>query len=404
MAVRYGIGKKAKTKQKQNPGTALLHSIALRNFLSYGGSGEEIALAPLNVVIGPNGSGKSNLIEAIDLLRATKADLSARISRGGGSREWLWKGGDETAFASIQAFVEYPDEELSYFLALRMVAEGTEVALERIEYMPSARLVYGEQGDIPAFLDARRRGHQRGELGPRKSNLRQSILSQLREPKQHPEITYLGDSFSKFAVFKLQDLSIEATLRRSQPADLPKDFLLEDGSNLALVLNDFQHRRAPLNDVKERLRRFNPFIEDITLNVYAGAVQIFIHERGFSTPVPAARLSDGTLRYLCLLALLCHPDPPPLLCIEEPELGLHPDVLPSVADLLIAASERTQLIVTTHSDTLVSALSETPESVLVCERLKSGTHLKRLDPARLKEWLEDYSLGDLWRMGEIGGD
>ncbi len=91
----------------------------------------------------------------------------------------------------------------------------------------------------------------------------------------------------------------------------------------------------------------------------------------------------------------------PLICIEEPEIGLHPDMMSTIADLLVEPSGRTQLIVTTHSEALVSSLP--PESVLVCERDYLGTHLRRLDPERLKKWLENYSLGELWSMGEIGG-
>jgi predicted ATPase len=92
-----------------------------------------------------------------------------------------------------------------------------------------------------------------------------------------------------------------------------------------------------------------------------------------------------------------------LICIEEPELGLHPDILPTVVELLIDASSRAQLIVTTHSDGLVSALAEVPDSLLVCEHDEKGSHLRRLDPENLKKWLEKYSLGELWLMGEIGG-
>jgi predicted ATPase len=104
------------------------------------------------------------------------------------------------------------------------------------------------------------------------------------------------------------------------------------------------------------------------------------------------------------MALLLDPTPPPLICIEEPELGLHPDILPTIAEMLIEASQRTQLIVTTHSDSLVSALSQYPESVVICERDDTGSHLRRLEPDKLKDWLENYTLGDLWRMGEIGGN
>ncbi len=145
-------------------------------------------------------------------------------------------------------------------------------------------------------------------------------------------------------------------------------------------------------------------IDDVSVKVYGGTAQIFLHERGLRQPIPATRLSDGTLHYLCLLAILCHPEPPPVVCLEEPEIGLHPDVMPTLAELLLQASERTQLIVTTHSADLVSELSHVPEAVVVCERDDEGSCMQRLDAAELKEWLDRYTLGDLWRMGEIGGN
>lgn len=142
-------------------------------------------------------------------------------------------------------------------------------------------------------------------------------------------------------------------------------------------------------------------IDDFSFHIEGGTVQIFLHEGNHT--IPATRLSDGTLRYLCLLSILCHPDPAPLICIEEPELGLHPDALPYLAKLLIAASERTQLIITTHSDIFVDALTDTPEAVLVAGRSEGGTTLERLDAEKLGPWLDDYRLGQLWINGKIGG-
>jgi predicted ATPase len=163
--------------------------------------------------------------------------------------------------------------------------------------------------------------------------------------------------------------------------------LLEDGSNLGLILNDLQNRRETKRALLERLRLVYEGIEDVTTKVQGGTIQILFHEEGLSNPIPATRLSDGTLHYLCLLTVL-----------------LHPDIIPKVAELLIDASKRTQLIVTTHSETLISALSEIPESIVVCERDDRGTQLRRLDPENLKEWLDRYRLGDLWAKGEIGGN
>ena len=144
-------------------------------------------------------------------------------------------------------------------------------------------------------------------------------------------------------------------------------------------------------------------IVDVNYPVTGGTVALFLEEEG-DRSIPATRLSDGTLRYLSLLAILLHPEPPPLICIEEPELGLHPDLLPTLTDLMCEASERTQLIITTHSDVLVDALTDKPESVVICEKHDGQTEMRRLDKNDLAKWLKKYSLGDLWTSGELGGN
>lgn len=230
----------------------------------------------------------------------------------------------------------------------------------------------------------------------------QSILSQRKDPDQYPEITYLGNQFGKAKLYREWNLGRNTEPRKPQKVDLPSDFLSESADNLALVLNDLENRSETRRTINEYLSKFYHSAEAVTSRLQGGTVQIFIHELGLKE-IPGTRLSDGTLRYLCLLAVLCHPLPPPLICLEEPEIGLHPDILPTVAELLVEASSRTQLIVTTHSDVLVSALSSQTESVLVCERDEEGTRLSHLESAKLKEWLEKYPLGELWRMGELGG-
>jgi predicted ATPase len=231
----------------------------------------------------------------------------------------------------------------------------------------------------------------------------QSILSQRKEPDQYPEITYLGNQFGKTKLYREWNLGRNTEPRKPQKVDLPSDFLSENADNLALVLNDLENRSETRRTINNYLNKFYDSAEAVTSRLQGGTVQIFVHERGLKE-IPGTRLSDGTMRYLCLLAVLCHPSPPPLICLEEPEIGLHPDILPTVAELLVEASTRTQLIVTTHSDVLVSALGSHVESVLVCERGEEGTWLRHLDSGKLKDWLGKYPLGELWRMGEIGGN
>ena len=403
-------------------GKRLIRSLCLRNFLSYGPSSPEIKLLPLNVLIGPNASGKSNLIEALGVLRATPRDLTMAIREGGGVAEWLWKGPAAAPAAEIVAIVEpVPGrcEALRYGLAFAMVGQRFQVTGEVVSFqspvtgeedMPflyhyesgdpvvSVQAVAGE-GDPSAPHHGRiQRSLWRDDIDPE-----QSVLSQLRDPDQYPEITYVGRQFGRIRLYREWNLGRNTEPRKPQAADLPEDFLQEDAANLGVVLNDLQHRPATWQTVLDYLKKYYELAEAVTTKIHGGTVQLYLHEKGLSAPVPATRLSDGTLRWLCLLSILCHPEPPPLVCIEEPELGLHPDIIPTIAELLVDASQRMQLIVTTHSDILVSALTDVPEAVLVCERDEDGTRVRRLDREQLKDWLEKYTLGELWTMGEIGG-
>ncbi len=402
-------------------GSRLIHQLQITNFLSYGSPGETIDLEPLNVIIGTNASGKSNLIETIGLLRALPQDLSSPIREGGGIREWLWKGDQSPTLpvAQLEALVSYPDGimPLRYRIQITAAGQRLEIVDEAIENAERTNqseadvyFFYRYQTGSPVLNVRTVPDAKAGEIGGRsrralrREDLKpdQSVLAQRKDPDQYPELTYLGNQFAEIRLYREWNLGRYTPPRMPQKPDLPEDFLSEDASNLGLVLNNLQSRIGT-RKIVEYLKKFYEPIEDILPRISGGSVQLFIRERGLSEPIPATRLSDGTLRYLCLLTILCHPTPPPLICLEEPELGLHPDVIPTIAELLIEASQRTQLVVTTHSDALISALSEVPEAILVCERTQTGSHLRRLEREPLKEWLDNYTLGDLWRMGELGG-
>jgi predicted ATPase len=152
------------------------------------------------------------------------------------------------------------------------------------------------------------------------------------------------------------------------------------------------------------LRKFYEPVKDVDTELLGTHLRLMVKEDGLNSRTPATRLSDGTLRWLTLLIILLDPAPPPVICIDEPELGLHPDILPTLADLLREASTRTQLIVTTHSRSFLDAFTDTPEAVCICERVEGSTVIERLDSERVKVWLDKYSLGRLWTSGEIGGN
>ncbi len=193
-------------------------------------------------------------------------------------------------------------------------------------------------------------------------------------------------------------------LRGPQRTDSPAGVVLEDVSNFNVVLSNLLGQPDVKKRLIDELRRLDPLAEDISPQIFANSVEIRLHEAGLRSNVPATRLSDGVLRYLFLLCILLDKRFPRLVCIEDPEIGLHPNVLPSLVHLLVDASQHSQIVVTTHSDILVSALSNVPEAVVVCERDDRGSHLRRLDRDRLEGWLKKYTVGGLWRMGQIGGN
>jgi predicted ATPase len=391
-----------------------LKQLRLDAILSFPPGAEAIPLTPLNVIIGPNGSGKSNLIEGLELLRATPTGFANAIRDGGGAREWLWKGDGPGSFGTIEALVHktsaFPD--LRYRLSFTASGQRTEVTDEAIEDEKKSKsnapdvFFYYRFNAGNAVINVREprtqgRWNQR-HLERASLLVDESVLSQRKDPISYPELTWLGQQFARIQPFREWSFGRYGQLRQPQPADLPSDALLPDARNLGLVLNQVEHS-ASYRDFNKYLSRFLPRFSRFSVRIEGGTVQFYLHEDGLKLPVPATRLSDGTIRFIAILAQLLSPDPPPLICMEEPELGLHPDAVSLLAELLHEASSRTQLVVTTHSDSLVSALTEYADSILVCE-YRAGTTLKRLDSSKLRYWLDRYRLGEIWRIGEIGGN
>ena len=409
----------------------LFHRLKFSGLLSFGPAGIDLPMEPLTVLIGPNGSGKSNLLEAISLLRAAPRGVSEPISRTGGLREWLWKGPETLHSISLEAVVDYPPTEtLQHSLTLTDQGGRPVVADERVDpskrhrekrigqsyYRPprGAQASWETAEVNPRALAELRKEHP-GEGPPplmirrsRRSTIEfasefephESLLAHAAIP-QYPALWHLKEQYRRVRLYRNWSFGPHANSRQPCSAHEHSDFLDEGGGNLPLVLSQLHgtYKKTFLN----ALSQLFDGIVDVQCPVTGGTVGLFLEEAG-NRSIPATRLSEGTLRYLCLLVTLLHPEPPPLICIEEPELGLHPDLLPTLSDLMREASERTQLIVTTHSDVLVDALTDRPENVVVCEKHYGQTEMRRLDKDDLTKWLKDYRLGDLWTSGELGGN
>ena len=357
-------------------GFRFITSIRLDSILSFGPSRywpnvEAFELEPLNVIIGPNASGKSNLIEALSVLHAAPRDLPAPIREGGGVREWIWKGDDIFGRATIEVTLDCFVSPVRYRLTfvdnggrfdlLNELLEGVSTSDDPDE-LPLTLYSYHSGGQsMIATVTSREGGWHREQFSLDDVKANQSIFSQRRDPEAYPELTFVGSRFQRMAFYREWSFSRVAPARQAQRVDVEQDRLLEDASNLGLVLNDMMNQPGLKGQIAGyRMRDFYPHNQRHShQHNWRDGIQIFFHEKGLRTKLfLPTRLSDGSLRVPLFVGGACY-----ILNLRQTSFalrsrswGLHPDIIPEVAKLLIDASKRSQIFVTTHSDVLVDAL------------------------------------------------
>ncbi len=217
--------------------------------------------------------------------------------------------------------------------------------------------------------------------------------------------TYIRKAMLKWRPYHFQDVSTSAGVRHAQ-AVRDNLMLKPDAGNLApflRMLNE-QHPES-YKRIVDTIRMVAPFFGDFVYRKDPGErVDLEWFEAGDpDTPRGPRQLSDGTLRFICLATLLLQPAElqPDTILIDEPELGLHPFALSVIAELFKQVSAERQLIISTQSADLVNEFQ--PEDVVVVSRKEGASVFERLEPEPLKEWLEDYALGELWKRNIIGG-
>lgn len=387
-----------------------VRALTIQNLLSFGPEPATVELRSLNVLIGPNGSGKSNLIEVLGLLQKAPDDLAKAIAKGGPIDEWLWKGGAGSRTpptALIEAIVSpwIGESAVRYHLAFtKGIGYRPEVTDEVLQ--DSAETYYRLKDGLPEL----RSNSASSPIGgappqppPDDFIPEVSILAQVKDPWHYPELAHVVKIFTGFRLYRNWEFGGAGDVRQPCDASLPNEYPEEDFSNLGVVLNRLLAVPAVKGQILRSLRTFYEDTKDLRTSIEAGMVQTRLEEKHLNATIPLIRMSDGTLRWLTLLSILLNPDPPSLVCIEEPELGLHPDMIPELTKLLVDASTRMQLIITTHSDRLIEELSDTPEAVIICEKENGASRFRRLDKRQLSAWLKEYSLGELWTKGQLGG-
>jgi predicted ATPase len=334
----------------------------------------------LNVLIGANGAGKSNFISFFRLLRALMEDrLDDHVEKEGGADACLYLGTKETP--KMGFWIEFGHQRYSFSL----------------EPTAKNRLLVSQE---VAFVD------------PSRAFVLQSGGSEARLPKDQrdPGFEEIRRAISNWVVYHFQDTSALAGVRRQRNINDDQN-LRPDAENLAAFLYRIQHTHPGCyTKIRDVVRLAAPFFDDFKLRPVARnpeLIQLEWTQKGTDYPFLPSQLSDGTLRFICLATALHQPSPPSLMLFDEPELGLHPYAMSLLGALFSRAATKyeghpgSQIIVATQSATLLDEFA--PEDVVVVTRTQGESFFRRLGAEQLSEWLEEYSLGDLWRKNVIQG-
>lgn len=384
-----------------------IRSIRPRGFLSFAADTERIELEQLNLLVGANGSGKSNLIEAARFLSmGANASLRANLTRHGSRiADWCFNDGDE---ARVEVVSDGPGRKapLRYELAfaneqsLRISSE----TLEEVQPSTGKKRPFFYVSHERAGIKVNRKTGRERTLVAAKLDASSPVLEQIRDPMEYPELEWMRSHLTSYRFATEAHIGGAMNpLRTPQSATQEEKELLENGRNLPLVVNQLHQQSGFRQRLIEHMREVYPSVDQIEMAFVMGETQLVFLETARGRRTPSTRLSDGTLRWLMLGILLLDPRATTPLFLDEPELALHPDAIIPLARLLRAASTRRQLIVSTHSESLLSEFTSTPEVVLVFDRVDGATQVERLDSASLGSWLKTHQLGEIWKAGRIGG-
>jgi predicted ATPase len=360
-----------------------------------------LTLRPLSVMVGANGTGKTSVLDVLSLLASSaQGALSSSISDLSGLANVLTY--DRAQELGLEMTMKVPGREpLEYSLWLRpqgiahVIREET-LSQKRKPQPPPFRHIDSYEQDVKYYDPEKKK-----LLPPTwEHNPLETSLAQVPKMFQEPEDFRRRLASSTF--YHVLNVDPRSPVRLPQsmgPAELPG----RNGENLVSCL--FYLRETDRNRfeaIEDSLRAAFPRFERLDFPpVAAGTLALAWRERGFSKPFYLHQLSEGTLRFLWLTTLLQSPGLTALTLLDEPEVSLHPELLSLLADQLREASQRSQIIVATHSDTLIRFLE--PSELVVLDSSEDGmTTLTRADELDLDQWLKDYSLDELWRNGRIG--
>lgn len=348
----------------------------------------------INVFIGANASGKSNFMSFFQMLQFylnNAEGLAEYVGRHGGSEILLFYGPKETNSIIADLYFQTAKGVNRYQVELEQAAGGNLFFKEEQLCFSSSNIA------APANLFSLGSGGKSSRL--------------LQIGQQDPEYAHyfktihtIKSIMRQWKFYQFHDTSANSFIRRPSHKD-DSSYLKSNGGNLPSFLSMLRDEYNPNYEfIIDMMREIFPFIQEIILesDYSSDYVNLRWTEKGHPSYImQASQMSDGAIRALAIIALLSQPHLPPLLCIDEPELGLHPQAISIIGDLIKAVAHRSQVIISTQSTELVDCFD--PEDIVIVNRGKDGTDFERLDHNRYKSWLDNYGISASWKTNIFGG-
>ncbi len=362
----------------------------------------------LNVLIGPNGSGKSNVLTALQVLSAS-ADgrLRSVVDELDGIKLMAWghTARELTWWVKLGAAVRPSGRSTKYRVTLSN-RPG------EVEYTVSDEELFSWKGKfvndkvnpliVRHFQQAEMFDDSGASRKPMNVDPCETLLSG-QAAFANSEARQLRDILSAWKCHQYMPVTREAAIRRSVKSRREEQ-VQSDGQNLTCVIHSlYQQDESLTTSVNDAMRAAlgHDFDKLVTPPAENTRVQLTLKWTSLQEPLSALELSDGILRFLLLVTILSQPNPPPLIAIDEPETGLHPSMLPIIAEYAVEASEKTQVILTTHSPEFLSCFRDVVPKVTIAMWEDGQTVLKTPPKDRLDYWLKEYSLGNLMSSGQL---
>jgi predicted ATPase len=362
-----------------------IHSISIKNYKSIREL-TDFKLSSLNVLIGANGAGKSNFIGFFKFLNnIINQNLQFYINTTGRANSYLYFGQKKSSYLSGEIKFEHNLDKLKTNFEFKL----TPSQFGELIFDFENSFYYKDDFETPSLLFSTSPG------GYQESQVTNNAKF---------DGSYLNLILKAFKIFHFHDTSQTAYVKGFGNIN-DSDFLKEDGKNLAAFLYRISKTHPQqFNFIEKTIQSVAPFFHMFNLKPASDnnqEINLQWLEKGSDDYFDAHRLSDGTLRFICLATLLLQPDLPETIIIDEPELGLHPFAISKLAGLIKSASTKTQIIISTQSVELLNNFE--PNDVIVVERENEQSVFKRLNNFELEAWLENYTLGELWNKNVLGG-